>query len=231
MTLAAPATWPDAFEEIRRDFGFPRGDDEESARRLAARLAASPYGCRAVVETVRSHVRGRTLWVLGAADSALGDVERAPPGDPLWTADGATTAALAAGRRPDAIVTDLDGHVPDQVAAARAGAYVFVHAHGDNTDALDRWLEAFPGPHVAGTCQVEPPSPLLNPGGFTDGDRAVHLALALGAAEVRLIGFDLGGPPGRYSGRYDPALKPRKLAWAGRLIERLVADGAPVRFG
>lgn len=215
------------FSPIRAAFGFSEADDRAAAQALAERLDRRPYRCDDVLERLR--LRGHVVHVLGAADSARDDARRMPNQGEVWTADGATTAALAAGRTPTAIVTDLDGRVEDQVEAAHRGALVFVHAHGDNRAAVDRWLPEFPPRRVLGTCQVEPVPPLVNPGGFTDGDRAVFLALALGAAEVRLYGFDFDRP-GSFSGKKDVYTKPLKLAWARRLIDGLIADGAPVRF-
>jgi 2-amino-4-hydroxy-6-hydroxymethyldihydropteridine diphosphokinase len=215
------------FAPIRSAFGYSEAADRAAAEDLAGRLSRRPFRSEELVEGLR--LRGRTVHVLGAADRARQDAERMPNTGEVWAADGATSAALLAGRTPTAIVTDLDGRVEDQVKAAHRGALVFVHAHGDNRPAIERWLAEFPPRQVAGTCQVEPVPPLLNPGGFTDGDRAVFLALALGAGEVRLYGFDYERP-GSFSGRKDLFTKPLKLAWARRLIDGLIADGAPVRF-
>jgi len=215
------------FAPIRAAFGYSLEADRAAANRLAARLAKEPYRCEEVLHGWR--VRGRAVHVLGAADRALADAARIPPDVEVWTADGATTAALEAGRTPTAIVTDLDGRVEDEVEAARNGARVVIHAHGDNGPAIDEWLPQFPPQRVLGTCQVDPVTPLLNPGGFTDGDRAVFLALSLGAREVRLYGFDFDRP-GPYSGRRGASMKPLKLAWARRLLDGLIADGAPVRY-
>lgn len=230
MTPVPGKTWPAAFEPIRRDFGFSLERDQEAARWLARALSRAPYDPPRVLDQARAQVAGRTVWVLGAADTAGADVMAVPPGDILWTADGATLAAHQAGRVPHAIVTDLDGHPPAEALMSRYGALVFVHAHGDNVPALEEHLPRFPPERVAGTCQVEPLAPLINPGGFTDGDRAVHLALAVGAAEVRLVGFDFERP-GAYSGKpRDAVTKKRKLAWARRLVDDLIADGANVRL-
>lgn len=220
---------PTDYAAIRRDFGFEERADRAVAERLSARLLQRPFDPTEVVEGMR--LRGKTVYVLGAGAHAARDATSIPNDALLWAADGATSAALEAGRTPFAIVSDLDGKIPDEVEACTRGAVLFVHAHGDNGAAIDRWLGEFPPRRVAGTCQVDPvPEPLLNVGGFTDGDRAVHLALHFGAGEVRLIGFDFQ-KPGPYSGRKDLFEKPRKLAWAKRILDALIASGAPVRFG
>jgi hypothetical protein len=125
-------------------------------------------------------------------------------------ADGAANRLYAAGMRPAAIVTDLDGATEAFVEMNRAGTVIVVHAHGDNRDRLRFWVPLFPGPLV-GTTQARPFGRIHNFGGFSDGDRAVFLALALDAGEVLLAGFFLD----------DPSVNPvkrRKLLWARTLL-------------
>jgi uncharacterized Rossmann fold enzyme len=69
---------------------------------------------------------------------------------------------------------------------------------------------------------------IMLPGGFTDGDRAVFIATRLGATHIRLIGFDLEGPPGKGSPTADRARKRRKLAWARRNLDDARRLGAPL---
>jgi len=98
----------------------------------------------------------------------------------------------------------------------RQGTVVVVHAHGDNIPLLRTWVPRFSGPLV-GTTQAEPFGRIHNFGGFSDGDRAVFAAHALGAADVRLVGFDLDDPS------VDP-VKRGKLIWARRLLSLLGHD-------
>ncbi len=221
--------WPLAFEEIRRDLGYSRSADDAVTRQLAARLAGPEYDAAAVLRHVKEQARHRTVHVVGAGDSALDAVKRLPREETLWVADGVATACREARRWPSLVVTDLDGPIQDQLEGARKGAFVLVHAHGDNGPSIDAYLSLFPAKKIAGSCQVRPVAPLINPGGFTDGDRAVHLALHYGAKEVILHGFEYA-KAGRYSGSFDPATKPRKLEWARKLIARLIDAGAPVRY-
>jgi uncharacterized Rossmann fold enzyme len=107
--------------------------------------------------------------------------------------DGAANCLFARGILPDAIVTDLDGATDAFPEMNRAGTVIVVHAHGDNMDLIRRWVPRFPGPLV-GTTQSRPFDGIHNFGGFSDGDRAVFLADALGASEVVLAGFDLDDP-------------------------------------
>ena len=60
-----------------------------------------------------------------------------------------------------------------------------------------------------------------NFGGFTDGDRGVFLADAMGAKSIRLVGFDFEHP----NPKDRPAeTKKKKLDWAFILIESILAE-------
>jgi len=201
-----PDEWQGLYREIVTEFGFDPEEDRRAAEVLAALILRE--GDWTVLGDL---VDGSRVAVVGAA------LEGAPlGGEVIMAADGATTGLLEHGMTPDVIVTDLDGPVEDQIACNGRGTIVVVHAHGDNIDALRRWVPLFPGP-LLGTTQVEPVDPLRNFGGFTDGDRAVMLADALGASEILLHGFDFSRP-GRYSFHRDQAVKMAKLRWARRII-------------
>jgi 2-amino-4-hydroxy-6-hydroxymethyldihydropteridine diphosphokinase len=222
--------WEGTYREILAEFGFSAKDDEDAARLLAQTLGAPPFNPAAVWAALRGEIQGRDVIVLGAGDEAPSQLKRLPRASVLVAADGATTAALEGGRVPNLIVTDLDGNVEDEILAVRKGAYVAIHAHGDNKADVRRYVPQFDPDRVAGTCQCRPVGPLENFGGFTDGDRACFIAHGLGAGSLTLAGFDFSGRVGRYTGRFNPQTKPRKLAWSRRLIDELARDGAPVRF-
>ncbi len=220
------ATWAPLYERIRAEFGFPFDREEDAAARLAALL---PPPARAdPIARIEPLLRGRDAIIVGSAPSA------GPP--PLWRypggtrapgivcADGATSTCLAAGIVPTVVVTDLDGPVAAEVTANRRGAFVLVHAHGDNRAALDEWVPQFPG-ELGGSWAGPPRGPLINVGGFTDGDRAAHLAAHCGAERLLLWGFDFerveeADAPSR-------ARKLAKLAWARRSLDLLAARPAP----
>ena len=115
----------------------------------------------------------------------------------LVAADGATTAMVEERVAPDIIVTDLDGNLDDILLANLRGANVVIHAHGDNSDKIVQLTPFFTS--VLGTTQAQPIGNLYNFGGFTDGDRAMFLAIALGASEMILAGMDFGNIVTQYS--------------------------------
>jgi len=105
----------------------------------------------------------------------------------------------------------------------RAGTPVAVHAHGDNTDAVEELVPTFDAAAVLPTTQAEPADPVVNPGGFTDGDRAAFLADACGADRLVFPGWEFD----------DPTVGPekaRKLLWAERLL-RWLERRREERFG
>ena len=97
-----------------------------------------------------------------------------------------------------------------------------IHAHGDNLDKIKAYAREFT--RVIPTCQCKPLGNLQNFGGFTDGDRAVFLAVHFKAREIVLYGMDFEGV-GKYSFSKDTSIKRKKLKWGKRLIDYLRQKG------
>jgi hypothetical protein len=201
--------WEPTYRAVLRDFGYERVRDEEAARLLDSLLA----GPLVPEEELADRLRGREVTVAGNAAS-LGS-ELAKLRGVLIAADEATSVLTAAGRRPDLLVTDLDGRVEDQVAANARGTVAVIHAHGDNMAALREWVPRFTG-RVVATTQSAPEGRVRNYGGFTDGDRGVCLAAHFGAGPIRLAGFDFETPNEK---DLDAATKRRKLDWAYLIVQ------------
>ncbi len=209
--------WELLYSEILDDMGYSREDDESTVRVLKA----VTVNCDLVdPDDVRDLFSG-TCTVAGDADCLESDIESFPPTGTLVSSGSAVHRLLDAGLTPDVVVTDLDGDMPSQLEASSRGALTFVHAHGDNAEAVREWAGRFRGPVVL-TTQSRPESTVFDFGGFTDGDRAVCISQEMGASSIRLIGFDLDHPRPK-DGR-DPAVKLRKLAWARRIISSLDID-------
>lgn len=200
--------WEPLYEEILDYFAFEREDDEEAARVLAGLLPRDDLPALAAL------IEGQTVTVCGNApclEGEIGEIE-----GKVLAADAAAEVLYARGVRPDAVFTDLDGATDVLLEMNEAGTIVVVHAHGDNIPLVRHWTPRFGGPLV-GTTQAAPFGHVHNFGGFSDGDRAAFAAHALGAAEVRLVGFDLDDSD------VDP-VKRGKLAWARRLLALLGHD-------
>ena len=128
----------------------------------------------------------------------------------------------------DGIITDLDGITKSDFSKAK---FVIVHAHGDNTLLLERFKNTIINfSKIIGTTQAESSYNLINPGGFTDGDRilAFIISFLLPQQELYLIGMDFNDIVGNYSKpnhekNYlaDP-IKIKKLQYALQIIEWLI---------
>jgi uncharacterized Rossmann fold enzyme len=199
--------WDRIYKRILADFSFSRSRDEEAARVLSSLLDSID---QITLDELKDAVRGRDVVVCGNAPRLRDEIGGITPSDVVVAADGATSVLLEHDVIPDIIVTDLDGCIPDIIDANRRGSAVVVHAHGDNIDKLKEHV-----PHlrrVLGTTQASPLENVHNFGGFTDGDRAVFLALEFMPKSIRLIGFD-------FDDENVTPRKSKKLRWAKVLLE------------
>ena len=192
--------WEKYYKEILDDFGFSRENDEESAKLLDEIL--STEGCLTLDELSEIVGFSDKYIVFGAGPSLKEHVQLLKNDYDLKdyvlvAADGATTALIEEKIAPDIVATDLDGRLDDILLANIRGANIIIHAHGDNMDKIARLTPFFN--NVLGTTQAQPAGNLYNFGGFTDGDRALFLAVALGASEITLAGMDFGDVVTRYS--------------------------------
>ena len=192
--------WEKYYKEILDDFGFSRSGDEESAKLLDEIL--STEGCLTLNDLAEIVGFSDKFIVFGAGPSLKNHVlmlkENSDLKDyVLVAADGATTALIEEKISPDVVCTDLDGNIDDILLANLRGANIAIHAHGDNIDKVASLSSFFN--NVIGTTQAQPMGNLYNFGGFTDGDRALFLAVALGASEITLAGMDFGDKVTKYS--------------------------------
>ena len=222
--------WEKYYTEILEDFGFSRENDEESAKLLDEILSVE--GCL-TLEDLKGYVDFSDKFIVFGAGPSLKEhvkflKENYDLKDyVLVSADGATTALVEEKIAPDIVATDLDGNLDDILLANFRGANVVIHAHGDNIDKIAKLTPFFTS--VLGTTQAQPVGNLYNFGGFTDGDRALFLAVALGASEITLAGMDFGDVVTRYSrpkietetARADE-FKRKKLAYAEMFTQWIV---------
>jgi uncharacterized Rossmann fold enzyme len=202
------ADWEPHYTAILEYFGFEREADEAAARLLGDLADRDDVGL------LEALIRGRAVTVCGNAPCLPEKLDRVE--GTVLAADAAAEVLVDHGIRPDAVFTDLDGATDAFIDLSRQGTVMVVHAHGDNIPLLRHWVPLLPGPLVA-TTQAAPLPHVHNFGGFTDGDRAVFAADELGAARVRIIGFDLADR------NVDP-VKRGKLYWAGELLRLIGHD-------
>lgn len=224
--------WEKYYKEILDDFGFSRQADEESAKLLDEIL--STEGCLTLDELSEIVGFSDKFIVFGAGPSIKEHVQLLKQDYDLKdyvlvAADGATTALIEERLSPDIVATDLDGNIDDILLANLRGANIAIHAHGDNIDRIASLSSFFN--NVIGTTQAQPVGNLYNFGGFTDGDRALFLAVALGASEIILAGMDFGDIVTQYSRPKLPVktadaddFKKKKLAYAERFTQWIIEN-------
>tara|TARA_Y100000287_G_C14158547_1_gene323488 strand:+ start:236 stop:874 length:639 start_codon:yes stop_codon:yes gene_type:complete len=192
-------------DEIRTSFNWEISEDIESAQNLA-NSCGNPKP--------EIHFSG-IVTVVGA---------NAPPNfiptNPTIVADGAI-GAINDYSMVHLLVSDGDGF-PYIQNAIDARIPICLHAHGHNQEEWEKVL------HLAGEdypILLTHQTPLTienmsNPGGFTDGDRAVCIAFALGADSVELVGFSTK-EVGPWSGVTDSKRKLIKLKWMSKVLQML----------
>ena len=217
--------WNIYYKEILDDFGFSRDDDEKCAQLLDEIL--SEEGCLTLEDLSKIVGFSDKFIVFGAGPSLKGHIKDLKENYDLKdyvlvSADGATTALVEERIAPDIVVTDLDGNLDDILLANIKGANIVVHAHGDNSDKIVQITPYFT--NVLGTAQSQPVGNIYNFGGFTDGDRAIFLSVALNASEIILAGMDFGEIVTKYSRPNLPDIvgpadevKRKKLQYAEKL--------------
>jgi len=220
-------------DRVRAAFNWTYEADVESAKLLrtacndhsqADTLGWSASQRQQTLEGLRSRLLRATIVVLVGADASPNQLDRAwPVGTEFVAADGAVGACLER-VTPCCVVTDLDGgeHLE---AAVKQGIPLVMHAHGDNVQAwkacLNRWV-ATPPPLILTHQTHEKYEDMFNPGGFTDGDRAVCFLHWLGVdvKNMRLVGYSTHRV-GSWSGQTDPARKLEKLGWMATVLDTI----------
>jgi len=237
-------TWNLWYEKILEDFGFSKEDDEKSACILNEILSKQgSIKLENLIENIsrkdftiynsnKNESDIKNFIVFGAGPSLKKHIKliktkygaNSLENYILIAADGATTAILEEDIIPDIIVTDLDGKLEDLMLANEMGSVFILHAHGNNLNQIINYSKKLH--KVLGTTQSKPLSNLYNFGGFTDGDRAVFLAVALGASEIVLAGMDFGDMTTKYSrpnleSEVEEAdeVKKKKLKYAEKLVK------------
>ena len=224
--------WEKYYTEILDDFGFSRENDEKSAKLLDEIL--STEGCLTLNDLAEIVGFSDKFIVFGAGPSIKEHILELKENYDLRdyvlvAADGATTALIEERIAPDIVVTDLDGNIDDIMLANIRGANVAIHAHGDNIEKVASMTPFFN--NILGTTQAQPIGNLYNFGGFTDGDRAIFLSVALGASQITLAGMDFGDVVTKYSRpKLENALekadefKRKKLIYAERFTEWIIEN-------
>jgi hypothetical protein len=220
---------------VRDYFGWDYNDDLSSANLMSKLFSTQrPYGVEKWSSEIReinkknlqkSLTESSQVIIIGASvtDEELSTVNL--QGSAIIAADG-SVGAIANHPNLACVVTDFDGN-PHLDAVAKCGVLFVAHAHGDNQQrwqkTLDKWNRYTTQPSLILTHQVDQfVDGLDNYGGFTDGDRAVCLAIGLGVKldSIKLVGFSTG-QIGQWSGSTNINQKMMKLEWMYKIIEMI----------
>ena len=203
--------WEPIYIGILEDFGFDRSEDEMNVRILKMVTVNSDL----IDDDEFGECFGDEVTVFGNAPCLESDIDSKGFAGTLVASGSSVGRLLDRGIRPDVVVTDLDGDIDSQIEASAKGAVTAIHAHGDNGDLIRMYAGSFKG-RILLTTQSTPENTVYDFGGFTDGDRAVCMAVHFGAGRIHLRGFDYYDPMPKDGN--DPSVKKRKLAWAERII-------------
>lgn len=224
--------WFPWYNKILDEFGFSRVDDELSAGKLDELLQN-----QGSLKPEQIEIEPMVI-IFGAGPSLKKNVQELKSLNldnfTFIAADGASTALQEEKITPHIIVTDLDGKIDDIIESNKQGSTLVIHAHGNNIDKIENYVPKLH--HILGTTQSTPLENVYNFGGFTDGDRCIYLASALGAKLVFLAGMDFGKTVTRYS-RPDlenseekaDNIKQKKLEFAKDLTE-WAADNEKIKI-
>lgn len=201
-------TWEPVYDAILADLGFDRAADERARDAFVGMLRAHESQ-PADLSTL--DLRDQTVAVAGAAPTLSDELSLAQDADAVIAASSAARRLRAEGIGVDCMVTDLDGAPETAIRLTTYDTPVAIHAHGDNTRAIQEYVPQCQLSAVLPTTQAGPAPPVLNVGGFTDGDRAAFLADHLGASSLVFPGWD-------FDDSTVSKLKRRKLGWAERLL-------------
>ena len=201
--------WEPIYKKILKDFGYNEEKDIKAAK-IASDISKNLK--KASIKELEEAIQRKFVTVCGAAMDG-NDVKKID--GIVIAADEATTFLLKNGIIPDIITTDLDGSINDLIKANEKGSIAIIHAHGDNIDAIKKWLAKFNG-KIMITTQSKPFDMVYNFGGFTDGDRAYCIAKHFKARKINLIGFNFEEPKPKKGKKIE--IKRKKLVWAKKII-------------
>ena len=195
--------WP-ALEPVVSRFlgpGWLRGELEAQLR-----ARCDPASTCLALGRLQLRLSGARVCVAGPRASFPEgcDVHAAP--------EGGLARALEAGVRLVYVAGDMDASLRLLYMAGHAAELYLAHLHADN------WHREHPPASLVYTSQAPSASPcVLGPAGFTDGDRAVIVAMLLGAREVVLDGY--WGSPSWGHKDWSGSWKPWKLEAARASLE------------
>lgn len=229
----SPLYWCEVYDAIRGLLKFSRRDDCFAAS-VSEYLAyrARLEGSLLSLDQVCASIRSRDVCIAGGSSSLALFLDELASCDTVISVDGATTILSRHGILPRVIVSDLDGAWSWLINAAAQGSILAVHVHGDNYPYAVQFLMSnfLPKLIVSHQCPGHGAYSVFIPG-FTDGERALGLALLCSPRSITLYGMRTWEKVGHWSKPWlrintEPwPLKARKLRIAEFIIELFMVYG------
>lgn len=230
-------------DEVRKAFGYSIKNDVESAERMESLFSIpQPFGReewsfnqrhQSTIELREYLHAANQLYVIGAGSEKIRTSDY-DPGARFIAADGAV-GAVDDLSKVLCVVSDGDGAEHLQ-RAVESSVHIVLHAHGDNLETwmklCTKWAEMEVVPSLTLTHQTKTSfSGMHNPGGFTDGDRALCFLQSMGLdlSQIQCLGFSTQ-KVGMWSGTTDPAAKLDKLQWMNEAMVRLGVEHQLINY-
>ena len=226
--------------KILNDFGFDHEKDCESRDVLLEimqrKVENTSYNLESVLLSFKDIIKStRNIFIFGCGPSLEDTIDHILEkyGNKFFqnsinlAADGASLFLREKHIPVTAIFSDLDGITQNEFSYSD---YMVIHGHGDNIERLEDFKNRIQGFHnIIGTTQVEPLGAIINPGGFTDGDRILYFLRSMVVPRniLYLIGMDFKSAIGKYSklgmnkNQEGSPSKQKKLEYAIKLLEWL----------
>jgi uncharacterized Rossmann fold enzyme len=232
--------WKSEYWQIVEELGLDSHSDSYGAQQLEQILLKSESERMGATLHKLTEALKHPIIIAGAGPSLETDLDillgtKRARTIRIVAADGATTLLMEKSILPTVILTDLDGDPAAIQWAMKNGSVTLIHAHGDNIPLVRSFCElnrpVLTRSLVWGTTQTYPEQ-LWNFGGFTDGDRAICLALHFQSPLIGLIGFDFGKQVGKYSLYNSPIQKsPSRKIEKFRIALRIISSSYPPHRG
>ena len=225
------------YEQILQIFKFDKEKDVQ-ARDILYEFRKL-YDPELKIKSIESKMIDKNLFFFGAGPNLLDHLkfieEKIKSNRNKYfivTADGSARALYNFSIIPDLIFSDLDGLNLHQIENfLKQNSTIIIHGHGDNIEKIHNFksLLSTPNANIICTTQVESRYPILNPGGFTDGDRSIYFChnLAPIGQDFTLFGYEFKHKIGIFSKNeyeQDQAITPikeKKLLLCKKLLNQL----------
>ncbi len=190
--------WYKFYDQILKDFGFSREEDERAAK-IMHKLGKNKLLDQSVLE---NKIKGKSVAIVGGA------IENFEFNEDLIISSGKAVVKMIDKVIPQIHVTDMEEEDGLLINLEKNGCILVLHAHGDNINRIKSVVPKLG--NFVGTTQSKPFNKIYNFTGFTDGDRAAIIAKKFKASRIKLYGFDF---------EKDEGIKRKKLKWAKKILE------------